>query len=361
MSSTVALLIRHNRQYQTVNRRQPQQCALGDVYVIRWYEDRGTKTRYLNVGTDLNEASRLRMEKEMSLCQPQSTNLPARQSLGLGEAIERYLASVAGTKSEKTAQGYGYTLALFKTSVSSEGRSVSSLTVDDLRNFVIAQKQAGMSDRTIDNRLGEVTTMLRHFGIKDVTLHHKYTEKKVRAYRPDELKRLFGSASPDEWLLCQFFLGSGAREQEVSNATWDDIDFVEGIFTVREKDDWQIKDREEREIKLPDYLVAALKERMLRSTGTLIFPAKNGGKDGHMLRTLKELAQRAGMNPANFGLHVFRKTFATLQHRNGVDARKLQKMLGHSDLATTLAYLEGETARSEAMREKVNDTFGVFA
>jgi integrase/recombinase XerD len=80
-----------------------------------------------------------------------------------------------------------------------------------------------------------------------------------------------------------------------------------------------------------------------------------------MSRALKELAARAGMNPDDFGLHVFRKSFATLQHRNGVDARTLQKMLGHSDLATTLAYLEGETARSEQMREKVNSTFGVFA
>jgi len=33
------------------------------------------------------------------------------------------------------------------------------------------------------------------------------------------------------------------REQEVMNACWDDIDFVDGIFTVSEKADWRINRR----------------------------------------------------------------------------------------------------------------------
>jgi integrase len=78
-----------------------------------------------------------------------------------------------------------------------------------------------------------------------------------------------------------------------------------------------------------------------------------------MLRRLKELAKRAGVG-GEVILHKFRKTYATLQHRAGVDARTIQKRLGHSDLATTLAYLEGEESRSERSRQQVNGTFGVF-
>ena len=48
-----------------------------------------------------------------------------------------------------------------------------------------------------------------------------------------------------------------------------------------------------------------------------------------------------------FKLHKFRKSYATLQHRDGVDARTIQKRLGHSDLSTTLAYLEDEEPRSD--------------
>lgn len=77
-------------------------------------------------------------------------------------------------------------------------------------------RREGLGDRTIHNRVGEVVTFLRHFGIKDVTIRVKFVEQKVRAYRPDELKTLFVTADPEEWILFQFFLCTGAREQEVA-------------------------------------------------------------------------------------------------------------------------------------------------
>ena len=207
--------------------------------------------------------------------------------------------------------------------------------------------------------MGEVVTFLRHFGIKDVTLRVKYVEQKVRAYRADELKTLFAAADPEEWILFQFFLCTGAREQEVMYAEWNDLDFVDGLFTVRAKANWKPKDYEKREIPLPDFLMAELKKRMLETKGNLIFPNSQGKPDGHMLRRLKALAERAGLK-GEFKLHTFRKTYATLQHREGVDARTIQKRLGHSSLETTLAYLEGEEPRSERSRQQVNGTFGVF-
>jgi site-specific recombinase XerD len=120
------------------------------------------------------------------------------------------------------------------------------------------------------------------------------------------------------------------------------------------------KDFEEREVRLSDDLTAKLKQRKFTSTTDLIFPNPSGKPDGHFLRKIKKMAVRAGMDPNNVGLHIFRKTFATLQHRNGVDARTIQRMLGHSDLATTLAYLEPENVRSEGMAAKVNETFAQF-
>ena len=205
-----------------------------------------------------------------------------------------------------------------------------------------------------------MVTFLRHFGIKDVTIRVKFVEQKVRAYRPDELKTLFATAEPEEWILFQFLLCTGAREQEVMYAEWNDIDFVDGLFTVRAKENWTPKDYEEREIPLPDFLLVALKKRMLETKGKLIFPTLDNKTDGHMLRNLKSLAKRAGLH-GEFKLHKFRKTYTTLQHRDGVDARTIQKRLGHSDLSTTLAYLEGEEPRSDRSRKQVNGTFGVFA
>jgi len=76
--------------------------------------------------------------------------------------------------------------------------------------------------------------------------------------------------------------------------------------------------------------------------------------------SFRNRAKKAGLH-GDFKRHKFRKTYATLQHRDGVDARTIQKRLGHSDLSTTLAYLEGEEPRSDRSRKQVNGTFGVFA
>jgi len=144
-------------------------------------------------------------------------------------------------------------------------------------------------------------------------------------------------------------------------AEWDALDFTDSLFYVRQTGRFTPKDYEERELPIPDFLVEALEKRMLTTKGELIFPTKDGKREGHFLPDwLQPLAKRAGLR-GEIGLHKFRKTYATLQHRAGVDARTIQKRLGHSDLSTTLAYLEGEEARSERSRDQVNGTFGVFA
>jgi integrase/recombinase XerD len=289
---------------------------------------------------------------------PKSLSAPENTGpVMLDKAIDRYLANVS-TRSDKTTSGYGYTLKQFYASCGN--KVLAEIETQQLYDFVGYLRREGLGDRTIHNRVGEIVTFLRHFGIKEVTLRVKYVEKAVRAYRPDELKAIFTVTNPDESLLFQFFLCTGCREQEAMNAEWSDVDFVDCLFTVRAKPGWKPKDYEEREIPIPDFLVAALKKRMLETKGKLMFPTKDGKREGHMLRKLQEIAKRAGL-PGEWGLHKFRKTYATLQHRAGVDARTIQKRLGHSDLATTLAYLEGEDARSGRSREQVNGTFGVFA
>ncbi len=60
-----------------------------------------------------------------------------------------------------------------------------------LYDFVGYLRKEGPGDRTVHNRCGEVITFLRHFGFKEVTIKVKFTELKVRAYRPDELQAMF--------------------------------------------------------------------------------------------------------------------------------------------------------------------------
>ena len=68
-----------------------------------------------------------------------------------------------------------------------------------------------------------------------------------------------------------------------------------------------------------------------------------------MFQLLKELAARAGIDPAKISPHVLRHAFATHLLEGGVDLRVLQTLLGHADIATTQIYTHVDAARLVAL------------
>lgn len=205
----------------------------------------------------------------------------------------------------------------------------------------------------------------------------KFVEKEVFAYSEKEILKLLEYAEGDDLLVLQFFLASGAREQETMFACWPDICFDNSTFIVRPKEDlgFTPKDFEERTIPLPTYLMDELRlHRASNPDERLVFTTDSGGVEGHFLRRLKKIALRAGLNCGwcinkqglsckehpvcrHWHLHALRKSFATRHHESGVSARTLQQWLGHSDLETTLRYLEAGSYDSDSTRQAVDKSF----
>ncbi len=191
-----------------------------------------------------------------------------------------------------------------------------------------------------------------------------YDEKIVDAYTREELKALKKACTDEEWLVWEYFWWSGCREGEVAHAEWCDIDFRKNVLHVQPKSnrDWKVKDKEDRFVPLPPALMKKLQERRGKSEQRdLIFPAENGGVEGHFLRRLQNFVEDHKVK-GTWELHKFRKTFATFYHEEqGVSVRTLQTWLGHSDLETTMAYLKGSDAASERSQAQVAKAYEAFA
>ena len=85
-----------------------------------------------------------------------------------------------------------------------------------------------------------------------------------------------------------------------------------------------------------------------------LFPSRSG--KGHLTRQrcgqlLKELALKAGLDPARLSPHVLRHAFASHLLDHGADLRSVQQMLGHADIVTTQIYTH---VLSDRLRRLVN-------
>lgn len=84
--------------------------------------------------------------------------------------------------------------------------------------------------------------------------------------------------------------------------------------------------------------------------GKFLFPSR--GKHLSRIRLfqlVKDLAARAGIDPAKISPHVLRHAFATHLLEGGADLRVLQVLLGHADISTTQIYTHVDAARLVAL------------
>ncbi|MXP41334.1 tyrosine recombinase [Altererythrobacter soli] len=161
-------------------------------------------------------------------------------------------------------------------------------------------------------------------------------ELEAESDRPESLRLL---------ALLELLYGSGLRATELVSLPLASVPRDAPLLTISGKGGQQ------RMVPISGRARQALSRWLaVRPEGKFLFPSR--GK--HLTRVrlfqlLKELAARAGLDPARLSPHVLRHAFATHLLEGGADLRVLQTLLGHADIATTQIYTHVDAARLVAL------------
>lgn len=338
-------------------------------FQIRKYIDR--KVIYLNVDGDASTDAVAARDKEASLVAAKHAADAAGAKL-VEEPSRIYLRKQALKFQQDALDRNALEAALVKRLVTDEFIQTTGLTfADEVRRehvlgFHKTLRNRGCGDRTVANKHARLKSFLRFCGLntndeKIMPPAPKYLLKRPTIYTKDDNAAILAVADDYMRLAINIALKLGLREQELSHLEWSDIHWEHSIVRVSSKPHWgfAVKDSEERDVPVPQSLLDDLKQwRTKYPNATLVLPTRNGKPNTKILRQLKRLAKRAGLNCGvcrgckgkhnecqRWTLHKFRRSFCTGLLRAGLDIETVRTYAGHADLETTMRYLAPATSK----------------
>ena len=270
--------------------------------------------------------------------------------------------------SENTLDAYMSDLQKLLDYVGSEGLQILDVKLDDLRNFVAALVDIGISARSQSRILSGVRTFYA-FLILDGYIEDDPTEllewPKIGEHLPEvlsveEVDRLEQACDLSKWegqrnrTIIEVLFSCGLRVSELINLRLSDLFLTEKFIRVMGKG------KKERLVPISE---SAVKELQYWFMDRNLMKIKPGEEDfvflnrrgGHLTRMMiftivRRLAEAAGIEKT-ISPHTLRHSFATALLEGGANLRAIQDMLGHERISTTQIYthIDMHTLREEIL------------
>ena len=238
------------------------------------------------------------------------------------------------------------------------GRPPDTATAEDLRQFQITQREAGMSVATMNTIVSALkfffTRTLDRPDLARKLYHVKHPRALPTVLSREEAARLLEATTCiKHQAMLSVAYGSGLRAAEVTRLKIRDIDSERMLLRVECG-----KGGRHRNAMLANDLLLLLREwwRIGRKQGVMhhdgwLFPGQHYLKPvstRQFHRIVVDAAQAAGITK-RVGPHTLRHSFATHLLEDGIDVRVIQALLGHAKLDTTALYTRVATRTVKAV------------
>lgn len=267
------------------------------------------------------------------------------------QIVKTYMGSLMlDGKSKSTAYVYGRQLARFLEFTGN--KLLLETTTFDIRSYLASERSRGVSDRSVENTRANLSAFFNWLTAEEYIQKNpcaavrviKCAKKKKHPFtnvEQDELR--IACKDTKERAIIEFLFSSGVRVEELCNLRVEDIDFSSKAVNVIHG-----KGNKERITYLDDvavsYLIKYLTENNIECGA--LFQNKSGDHytTGGIRFILNSIASRTDVKDVH--PHRFRHTFASTLAARGMSVQEIKVLMGHSDINTTMVYIDTNNAQA---------------
>jgi integrase/recombinase XerD len=267
-------------------------------------------------------------------------------------------------RSDKTVNTYRKTLTrYYKYLCELKNREIyiKDINSDDFEKYLLEEFN-GLSDSSKHSSITSFKSFLSYCfnrGLCDVNVSRQISQIRCRikekvSINEEEFQRLVDNIDNlvvKTVVYTMFY--TGCRIGELVKLKVDDVDLVKNCVNVRKPKGHSQSSRViPINYKLKNILLEYLSIRLGGETEDSFFVLKRSGRisEDTVNRAIKDAGKKAGINKS-ISNHILRHTFASLLVEKGIDLKRVQTLLGHSNLEVTSIYLHSNPMR---LREAVN-------